>query len=107
MTTTFYLIQLQNYPITFQIALAGVNYQMTVKYNNSPEGGWVLDMTNADTRTPLFYNAPFITGADILSGLEYLSIGGGFFVYTQGDPAAVPTYDNLGSTSNLYFAVTA
>lgn len=102
MSTTF-LIPLQNVPQTFNISLAGKSYIMTSRWNNSPEGGWIADFKDADTNLPIASNIPFITGADLLAGLEYLGFKGSFFVLTNGDQFAVPTLDNLGTESNFYF----
>lgn len=104
----WYLVPLTAVPQSFQIALAGVNYLITVKWNNTSDGGgWQFDLTNADTNTPLIAGAPFITGADLLDGLNYLGINGHLFVYTNGMPDAVPTFTNLGTDSNLYFVTSA
>jgi hypothetical protein len=103
----WYLIPLQPFPQTFQISLANVNYTLTVVWNNSPEGGWQFDFTDADTNTPLIAGAPLVTGVNCLSGLDYLDVGGMFVVLTNGMPDAVPTFTNLGSDSNLYFVVAA
>lgn len=103
----WFLIPLFNYPVTFQIQLAGVNYEMTVKWNNAADAGWVFDLTNADTATQLLAGAPFVTGTDCLAGLEYLGIQGSLIVFTKGDNTAVPTMQNLGQNSNLYFVTTA
>lgn len=98
-----FLIPLTNLPQTFEIALGGVNYTLTSKWNDSPEGGWVLDIADTDTALPLACNLPLITGADVLAGLEYLGITGQLVVFTDGDDTAVPTLENLGVESNLYF----
>jgi hypothetical protein len=55
------------------------------------------------TNLPIVACVPFITGADLLDGLEYLGIPGQLIVYTDGDDTAVPTLNNLGTESNLYF----
>ena len=102
MNSTF-LIPLVNTPQTFQIALAGVNYTMTVKWNDASDAGWQFDLANADTNASLIAGAPFVTGVDILAGLGYLGINGSLFVATDGDQNAVPTFTNLGVNSNLYF----
>ena len=99
----WYLVPLTNTPISFQVNINNVNYTMAVKWNDSPDGGWEFDLSNSDTDTPLAYSIPLICGADCLGGLEYLGIGGKFFVYSQGDSALIPSYETLGSTSNLYF----
>jgi len=104
---TTLLIPLVNEPQTFEIALAGVNYLLTCKYNPSADAGWVLDIADANTNDPIAANIPLITGADCLAGLGYLGIDGQFWVSTDGNPDAVPTYDNLGVNSNLYFLTDA
>ena len=104
---TIFQFPLINAPQTFEINLAGVNYIMTSKWNPSEEGGWVFDLSDSATNSPLVANAPMITGVDCLSGLEYLGINGQIIAYTDGNPNAVPTYENLGLDSNLYFGTDA
>jgi hypothetical protein len=103
MSLSTYLIPVQNVPQTFDIALGGVNYTLTCRWNNALEGGWVLDIGDPTTGNTLAANIPLIAGADCLSGLEYLGIEGMLVVQTNGDPYAVPTLANLGVDSNLYF----
>lgn len=98
-----FILPLTNIPQSFEITLAGVDYTMTVKWNDSFEGGWVFDLSDVNTNLPVVSNVPFITGANLLSGLDYLGIGGELWVYTDGDETAVPTLENLGVESNLYF----
>lgn len=100
---SWFLIPLIASPQSFQIQLAGVNYLLTVKWNNSDGAGWEFDLANADTNTPLLAGQPLITGCDCLSGLGYLGINGGLWVYTNGNADAVPTLTDLGVDSNLYF----
>ena len=100
---SIFLIPLTNIPQTFNINLAGINYQMTCKWNDSADAGWVIDIADENTQTPIAANIPLITGADCLSGLEYLGIQGQLYVYTDGNQYAVPTLTNLGVESNLYF----
>lgn len=100
---TTFLLPLTNVPQTFEISLAGVNYTLTSKWNDALEGGWVLDIANAETSLPIVANIPLITGADCLAGLEYLGINGQLIVFTDGDDTAVPNLNNLGVESNLYF----
>lgn len=102
----WFLIPLQGIPESFQIALAGVNYVMSIYWNDSPDAGWLLDLTNADTNTMLVSAVPLITGADLLANLGYLGVGGSLFVLTNGNPAAVPLYTNLGTNCNLFFVTT-
>lgn len=102
---TWYLIPCIGIPQTFTIALLGINYIFTVKWNDAEDAGWQFDLSNADTGDSLVAGSPLITGANCLEGLEYLGIGGIFFVSTNGDENAIPTYTNLGSDCNLYFVV--
>lgn len=98
-----YLVPLVNIPQVFDITLAGVEYNVTSKWNPAPDAGWVLDIFDSNN-VPLACNIPLITGADCLSGLEYLGISGKLFVLTTGaSPFDVPTFEGLGINSNLYF----
>lgn len=100
---TVFLVPVLNIPQVFSIALAGKEYNMTCRWNDAPDGGWCLSFSDAITNEVLVTNIPLITGADCLEGLEYLGFQGQLYVYTDGDEFAVPTLDNLGVESNLYF----
>lgn len=100
---SLFVLPLQNVPQQFEIALGGANYILTSKYNAAEEGGWTLDLQDAVTNEYLACNIPLITGANLLDGLEYLGIPGELIVFTDGDDLAVPTLENLGVESNLYF----
>lgn len=103
MSLSNFLIPLVNEPQTFEITLAGVNYTLTCKWNDSLDAGWVLDIADSQSN-PIAVNIPLITGDDCLDGLAYLGIGGSLFVLTQGaSPTDIPTLENLGIDSNLYF----
>lgn len=101
------IVPVVNIPQTFQIALGGKEYQMTCRWNDSPDAGWILDFADQNTGESIAANIPLITGANLLSGLEYLGFEGQLFVYTDGDQNAVPTLLNLGVESNLYFVTGA
>lgn len=94
---------LSNIPQTFQISLAGIEYILTCRYNDAADAGWVLDFSDALTNVPIVSNIPLVTGVDLLAGLDYLGFQGQFYVFTDGDDLAVPTLDNLGLESNVYF----
>jgi hypothetical protein len=102
---SLFQIPVTNNPETFQISLAGTTYTLTVKFNSALEGGWVLDIADAENVQKIVCNAPLITGANLLDGLGYLGINGSLFVRTEGNNFAVPTYENLGIESFLYFEV--
>ena len=103
-TPLAYLIPLTNQPQQFEITLAGVDYLMTVKWNDIGQS-WILDIADVNN-DPIVGCLPLITGADLLDGLDYLGIGGQLFVCNaQGlYPDDVPTLDNLGVDINLYFS---
>lgn len=101
-----YLIPLVAAAQIFTINLAGVEYTLTSRWNDMDydgNGSWILDIADA-TNIPLACNIPLITGADCLDGLAYLGIQGSLYVLTAGSsPFDVPTFENLGIDSNLYF----
>lgn len=104
-TLSNYLIPLVNVPQQFSIDLGGTIYTLTSKWNDMAQS-WYLDVADQD-QNPIACGIPFITGADLLSGLQYLGFGGALIVYTNGMPSAVPTLDNLGADANLYFQSSA
>lgn len=86
----------------FSVSLAGELYIMVLRYREVGGAGWVLDMLNPDG-TYLFAGKPLTTGRDLLEQFAYLSIGGALVVQSDADPTAVPTFENIGATSHLYF----
>lgn len=62
-----------------------------------------MGFADAITGLQIIDGIPLITGADLLSGLEYLGFQGSLFVLTDGNQFSVPTLENLGIESNLYF----
>lgn len=89
-------------PQAFAITLAGVTYQMTLQWRAADGGGWALDMAD-DNGVPIVRGIPLVTGADLLAQYGYLALGGSMFVQTDHSPDAVPTFENLGVASHLYF----
>lgn len=94
-------IPLSPSPQSFSIALAGVTYRFTIKWNTS-SNCWVLDIAD-DQNDPLVNGLAMVTGRDLLEPYGYLNFGGQLIVQTDNDPTAVPTFTNLGITSHLYF----
>lgn len=105
----FFEIPLFSSPQTMGITLGGVAYNLRFLYRDSQgaypnilPAGWIMDLL--DQNNNLLAGAlPLITGLDILEQYRYLGVGGGLFVATDGDPDAVPTYENIGTASHLYF----
>lgn len=103
MNPQIFLLPLTNIPQQFNITLADKNYIMTVRWNDAPDGGWLMGLADQLTGDQIVDNIAFTTGVNILDGLDYLGIGGQMVVYTNGNSSAVPTLDNLGVDSNVYF----
>lgn len=95
-------IPLSPQPQRFFIPLNGANYQFTVQWRDADQGGWVLDIADAQG-APILSGVPLVTGADLLAQFAYLGIGGKLTVSTDYAPDAVPAFTNLGLTSHLYF----
>lgn len=106
MSVNFYPIPLlTGTPQTFSISLAGVSYQLSLRYRDDPGGlgGWVLDIDD-QYGDQLLYGVPLVTGANLLAQHKHLGFGGGLYVQTIDDPDSVPTFENLGSGAVLYWA---
>lgn len=88
----------------FQVTLAGNTWQMRLRWCAADQQppAWVLDISDS-AGNQVACGLQLITGADLLEQFEYLGIGG--HLYVQSDDAVdnVPTFDNLGSISHLYF----
>lgn len=101
---TTYEIPLSAEPQSFSITLGSTEYRLSLQYLDTTEGGWLLNI--ADTSgNPIASGLPLVTGHDLLEQYAYLGIGGALYVGTDADPDAVPTFDNLGTASHVYFVV--
>lgn len=100
-----YEIPLTPVPQIFSIALGGIGYRITLLWRD-PAPGWVIDIADSAGAT-LVQGIPLVTGANLLEQYGHLGFTGGLHVQTDNDADAVPTIDNLGSTSHLYFATSA
>ncbi len=91
----YYRVPLTSVPQQLYIHLAGKEYQLTLKFLDVPEGGWVLDLDLPEGGGPVLHGLPLVTGADLLAPYAHLGIGGGLLVYGD-DSDAAPGRDNLG-----------
>lgn len=98
---TIYTVPLINTPQTFSIILGSNTYTLTNKYNEFQ--GWLIDIADVNN-IPILSNIPLTTGRNLLEPFAYMNFGGGLWVSTDGSDS-VPTLDNLGIDSNLYFTV--
>jgi hypothetical protein len=86
----------------FSVSLGGTKYQLTVRWNDSDEGGWVLDIALPDNGGDILTGIPLVTGCDLLAPFDYLGINGGLVVYADGSDLP-PTVANLGDGVDLVF----
>lgn len=86
----------------FDIALGLQTYHLTFVWNDAPDGGWVMNIGDSE-ENPITGPIPLTTGNDLLEQLTYLGIPGTLTVQTDHDINAIPTFDNLGVNSHLYF----
>lgn len=94
-------IPLISMPQKFSISLAGVSYNMTVRWNQ-PGECWFLDIADVDD-IEIVSGVALVTGVNLLEQYNYLNIGGELVVITDFNASDPPTSSNLGSQSHLYF----
>ena len=94
-------IPLKSTPQSLTIALAGVTYQLTIKWCD-PSSCWVIDIADING-IPILSGIPMVGGADLLGQFGYLGFGGQLIAQVDFDPDAVPGFTNLGTTGHLYF----
>lgn len=97
-----YEIPLSPSPQVFSISLGGTEYRLTVKYQKADMGGWFVDIADS-TGDPIVNGIPLVTGCDLLAQYGHLGFAGELRVQTSNNPDAVPTWDNMGSQSHLYW----
>jgi len=95
-------IPLSPSPQTFTISLSGTDYRLTVQWRNAEGAGWILDIADSGG-SPIIEGIPLVTGVNLLEQYDYLGFTGVLWVQTTADPDAVPTFDNLGIGSHLYW----
>lgn len=86
----------------FNITLSGIEYQLRVQWRNAAEAGWVLDIADAGGNA-IINGIPLVTGCNLLEQYAHLGFSAVLWVQTTDDPDAVPTFENLGTGSHLYW----
>lgn len=76
-------------------------YKMTYKWN-PPAACWTIDLADEDG-TPILSGFSMVTGADLLEQFAYLGFSGQLIAQTDGEPDAVPTFENLGTGGGRLF----
>jgi len=98
----YFEIPLSPEPQRFTITLGGVDYRLTVQYRKAGGAGWVLDNDDA-TNQPLVSGLTLVTGVDLLGQYRHLQFGGRLWVQGAENPDDVPTYDDLGIGSHVFW----
>ncbi|AOY96848.1 hypothetical protein BKK79_35740 [Cupriavidus sp. USMAA2-4] len=97
-----YEVPLSPTPQTFLITLGGVDYRLTLQYRAVGDAGWVLDIADASGNR-LLSGVPLTTGADLLAQYRYLGFAGSLWVQGAESPDDVPTFDDLGVGSHVFW----
>ena len=63
-----------------------------------------MSMSATIESNPMACGIPLVTGENIFKQFAYLGLPP-TWVTTDGDPDAVPTWDNLGELSHVYFLI--
>lgn len=98
----FYEIPLKAQTQKLTVSLSGTDYQLTIIYRKGLAQSWFVDIADA-AGIPIVQGIPLVTGVDLLAQYPHLGFQGRLWVQTTDDPDAVPTYDNLGIGSKLYW----
>lgn len=106
MAETLFKIPFANVPQRFEIELNGTPYIVVNRWNDSAEGGWFIDIYDAND-VPLVMNIPLVAGENLIGQVAYIGLEGVLGVVTDGDDNAEATLDNLGGESNVYYLVNA
>jgi len=96
----YFEIPLSPSPQRFNITLSGIEYQLTLAYRNSNQGGWVLDIADKQG-VVIVAGIPLVTGADLLAQYRHLGFAGRLWCQGTIVSEDVPTFDNLGTESLL------
>lgn len=102
--TTWSEIPLTPRPQTLTVQFPnGALYTLRLIYLFTPDDCWELDISDSDDN-PIVQGIPLVTGADLLGQYAYLGFGCQMRCATDGDPDAVPLFNNLGLglTAHLY-----
>ena len=95
-------IPLKPFAQTISIQLGAIDYNITVYWNDAPDGGWTIDFFDANAN-PILCGLPMVTGANLLAQYSYFNFGGVLFCGTDGDLSIPPTYTDLGTTAHLWW----
>lgn len=86
---------------TLNVNLAGTKYIFCLLWNTDSLS-WNLDIED-HLGVPIVTGLALVADVDLLAPYTNLNFGGQLIAQTDDLPGANPTYENLGSTSHLYF----
>lgn len=99
-----FIIPFQNIPQEFSISLENRDVTIFQRWNEF-SNSWQIDISDTQTGASLISGLPLVTGCDLLEPFPELGFIGSLVVATDGDNYAIPTLDNLGINSNVYYLV--
>ena len=94
-----FIIPLTPEPQSFGITLAGRELRLTIRWFETVEGGWVMDVYEPESAAPIVCGVPLVAGADLFGPYDYLNLGGELRI----DSELPPAYDTLGNGVDLLF----
>ena len=95
-----YEIPLTAIPQRFTVRFDTREIRITLRWKETHEGGWSLDLDDVVTNERLVHGLPLVTGVDLLEPYQYLEIPGKLFI--AGDGFKEATRKNLGGTVKLF-----
>jgi hypothetical protein len=98
---TIYEIPLTAEPQNFQITFVDASYNITMRWNPIAVC-WVLDIAD-ENQVPVLQGLAVVTGIDLFAPYQYLGFGGALVAQSDTNPDLVPTFENIGTTSHIYF----
>lgn len=102
--STTYEIPLTPVPQTFSIDIKQKTYQLTFAFCDVESGFWTVSLEDNNGNS-LVNGIPLITGADLLAQYRHLAFSFQLWCAVDGDPNAIPGFDNLGVSSHVYVTV--
>lgn len=103
MSTTSQIPVTAGTPQRFTITLSGVEYQMTLRFNQFL-AAWVLNLGLPDG-TALIDGLTLVTGEDLLAQYRHLGIPGSLTVVGDADVDSMPTFAQFGTDSHFLYTV--
>ena len=85
---------------TFSTSVAGQEYTFQITWNTT-NVCWMINILDT-SGNKILSGVPMVTGVDLLEQFEYLNFGFQMYAQTDNDTNAVPTFENMGTTSHLY-----